>query len=239
MIWCLHGAVGQAADWNEFSRSLAAQNKVSRAVEVWRFLECEGLSLTEWAAAFNAEVRAAGEKENILVGYSMGGRLALHALLQAPELWQKAIIVSAHPGLTEEREKLERMADDAGWAGQALTADWSQFLAKWDAQGVLQGAPAPDPDPRIKLVNRRRAIARSFMEWSLGKQADLSARFSEISCPVLWLTGSRDLKFTQLAQQVVPLFRNGSHELLETGHRLPWEDSTAFFNSVEVFLNRD
>ena len=120
MIWCLHGALGQTGDWQAFSQTMAAQGRTCRGVELWRFLECEGMGLSEWAAVFNAEVRAAGEKENFLVGYSMGGRLALHALLDDPALWTKAVIVSAHPGLLEERERLERMARRCGMGGAWL-----------------------------------------------------------------------------------------------------------------------
>ena len=237
MIWCLHGALGQAGDWNEFSQTIAERGGKCRGVELWRFLECEGIGLADWAAAFNAEVRAAGEKENFLAGYSMGGRLALHALLDDPELWTKAVIVSAHPGLTEEQEKLERMASDAEWAGLALTSDWTQLLQKWDSQGVLQGESAKGSDARIRLVNRRRAIARSFMEWSLGKQANLRDRFGKISCPVLWLTGERDEKFTALAREAVPLLAQGRNEVIPSaGHRLPWEDRERFAKLAGDFL---
>lgn len=237
MIWCLHGAVGQAGDWDEFSQTMAAKGRPCRAVELWRFLECEGMTLTEWAAAFNAEVQAAGEEENFLVGYSMGGRLALHALLDSTELWQKAVIVSAHPGLSREDEKLERMASDAEWAGLALTSDWSQFLRQWDGQKILQGGEAKSPDPRMKLVNRRRAIARSFMEWSLGKQANLPERFEEIACPVLWVTGERDKKFTDLAKWAVPALSQGQHRQVIAGHRLPWEVAEQFQDIVDEFLS--
>ena len=229
--------MGQAGDWNSFSKTIAESGGTCRGVELWRFLECEGISLMDWAAAFNSEVRAAGESENFLVGYSMGGRLALHALLDDPGLWTKAVIVSAHPGLLDEREKLERMAGDAEWAGLALTSDWSQLLQKWDAQSVLHGKGAEQPDPRMRLVNRRRAIARSFMEWSLGKQEDLRARFSEIACPLLWLTGERDEKFTALAREAVPLLEHGQHEVMPSvGHRLPWEAADKFAKSAGSFL---
>lgn len=236
MIWCLHGAVGQAGDWDLFSQEFGKKGKACRAVELWRFLECEGMSLTEWAAAFNAEVAAAGEKENTLVGYSLGGRLALHALLDAPDLWAQAVIISAHPGLLDERAKLDRMASDAEWAGRALTSDWSQFLKSWDAQGVLRGASAKTPDPRMRLVNRRRALARSFMEWSLGKQENLSERLAEIRCPLLWVTGKQDDKFTLLAREAVALLAKGSHCEIESGHRVPWEAASDFAEKVAGFL---
>ena len=235
MIWCLHGAMGQAGDWDEFSRGMAAHGQSCRAVELWRFLECEGRGLADWAAVFNAEVRAAGEGENVLVGYSMGGRLALHALLDAPDLWQKAVIVSAHPGLQSEEERLQRMASDAEWAGRALTSDWSQFLRLWDAQKVLQGGAPAEPDPRMKLINRRRALARSFMEWSLGKQENLRGRLGAIACPVLWITGTQDEKFTSLAREALPLLEEGQHQEVDCGHRVVTEAGCEFLQLVEQF----
>ena len=237
MIWCLHGAVGQAADWSPLTQALAAKGQTCRAVDLWRFLECEGISLRKWAAVFNAEVAAAGEEENILLGYSMGGRLALHALLDNPSLWNKSLIISAHPGLQDERAKLERMADDAEWAGKALTTDWNTFLQSWDQQGVLQGREPQKPDPRSKLINRRRAIARSFMEWTLGKQDDLRSPLTKLDTPLLWLTGERDRKFTQLAQELIPSLPRARHLALpEVGHRVPWEAPNELLEQLNEFL---
>ncbi|MBK1832913.1 alpha/beta fold hydrolase [Roseibacillus ishigakijimensis] len=238
MIWCLHGAIGRAGDWDDFSGALAAHGETCRAVDLWRFQECDSLSFADWAGAFNAEVAAAGAAENVLVGYSLGGRLALHALLARPSLWQKAVIVSAHPGLRAEPERFQRMVVDAEWAASVLTADWGQFLRNWDEQGVLQSdVVRPDPDPRLKLVNRRRAIARSFMEWSLGKQEDLRPRLAEISCPILWLTGERDGKFTRLAGEAAPLLSCGRHQAVaDCGHRLPWERPEEFLRLVREFV---
>ena len=237
MIWCLHGAVGQSSDWADFSQRLAEKGQACRAVELWRFLECEGIGLAEWAAVFNAEVKAAGAEKNILVGYSMGGRLALHALLDSPELWEKTVIVSAHPGLMNDADKLERMASDAEWAGLALTSDWSQFLQKWDAQGVLQSDETTSPDPRMKLVNRRRAIARSFMEWSLGKQADLRVGLSKLDCSALWLTGGKDEKFSRLASEFIDAQSGFEHQIFaESGHRLPWEAKEEFYQVVNSWI---
>ncbi len=220
MIWCLHGALGQTSDWDFLAEKVSAQGEICRAVDLWRFLDCEGLSLSQWAKVFNAEVKAATGERNVLVGYSMGGRLALHALLEEPALWDEAVIISAHPGLVDADEQFRRMADDAEWAALALTGEWSQLLEKWDAQGVLAGGAKLEKDSRLKLVNRRRAIARSFMEWSLGKQADLSSKLKELTTPITWVTGERDEKFTALAQELVPQLRQGRHQIFPCGHRV-------------------
>jgi len=75
-IWCLHGAVGMAADW----RGLEWPGWGVRRVDLWRFLDCCPMPLEAFGAALNREA-AAGAGPRVLLGYSMGGRLALHALL--------------------------------------------------------------------------------------------------------------------------------------------------------------
>lgn len=241
MIWLLHGALGHAGDWDEVAQALAAQGVAARAVELWRFLECEGMSLEDWASAFNAEVEAAGAEENVLVGYSMGGRLALHALLDAPALWSRAAVVSAHPGLADEHQRLTRMASDAEWAGLALTSDWSLFLDRWSGQAVLQEFGVAENEEhslrRARLVNRRRAIARSFMDWSLGKQQDLRPVLSQLDLPVLWMAGEKDEKFAALARDAVSILARGRLEILPAvGHRVPWEDPARFLSALQSFL---
>lgn len=240
MIWFLHGALGHAGDWDEVGHAFAAEGYATRAVELWRFLECEGMSLECWAESFNAEVKAAGAEENILVAYSMGGRLGLHALLAEPALWSRAVIVSAHPGLPDEHERLLRMASDAEWAGLALTSDWSAFLDRWSGQAVLQefGVKGEEHSARRgKLVNRRRAIARSFMDWSLGKQQDLRPALAQLDLPLLWMAGERDEKFAALARAVVSTLPRGQLEIVPAvGHRVPWEDPDRFLTRLRLFL---
>ncbi|MEM9079537.1 MAG: alpha/beta fold hydrolase [Verrucomicrobiota bacterium] len=224
MIWCLHGAVGSSRDWDEFGRLVGEAGYVCRAVDLWRFLECEGMGLWDWARAFHAEVKADGDEERILLGYSMGGRLALHALLEEPELWDRVIVVSAHPGLVTEEERLERMAADARWAGQALTGDWGEFVEAWNEQGVLEGSAGGGE--RSLLVNRRRAIARSFMEWSLGRQEDLGGRLRDWEGKGLWVTGQRDEKFATLSEGAGESFERLVIE--GAGHRVPWDKPAEF-----------
>lgn len=240
MIWCLHGAVGMAADWNELAEKWSRSEHTVTQLDLWRFLSSGGVSLEEFGRALNEEVRENGDGEkNILVGYSMGGRLGLHALLAEPELWSAAVIVSAHPGLRTEEERLRRMAHDAEWAGKALTADWTKFVEEWSGQDVLK-AVAKESEmelqgfaDRSSLESQRQAVARSFMEWSLGKQEELCPRFSEIACPVLWVTGDRDEKFSDLAKEVVCELPHGEHVMIEGGgHRVPWEEMEAFADLV-------
>ena len=235
--WCLHGAVGMAADWRGFAKNLAVAGIGSRAVDLWRFLDCCPLPLTDFAKVLNAE--ASGEvfrgSSRALLGYSMGGRMALHALLENDHPWQAAVIVSAHPGL--ETDRAARRTADAEWATRALAGNWQEFLHAWNAQAVFGSASPRDPQASASLVMRRREIARSFVDWSLGAQEPLWKRLGEINIPVLWIAGENDPKFLALAERAVGLIPNAHLAIAPgSGHRVPWEAATWFADSVSGFL---
>ena len=238
--WCLHGAVGMAADWRELAKSLAPAGVSTRAVDLWRFLDCCPMSLPDFGKALNAE--ASGEisrsgSNRALLGYSMGGRLALHSLLAQPHPWQAAIIVSAHPGLENEADRAARRSTDIAWATQTLTGNWQQFLDAWNGQSVLGPTLMRDPQASGSLVMRRREIARSFVDWSLGAQEPLWHRLAEISIPVLWIAGENDAKFLALAQRAVSLTPAAQLVIAPAcGHRVPWEAPDWFADQVARFL---
>ncbi|MCU0797663.1 MAG: alpha/beta fold hydrolase [Akkermansiaceae bacterium] len=234
-IWCLHGAVGMAEDW----KGLVVPGWAVKRVDLWRFLDCCPMSMPEFGRALNEEAAATPGKK-VLLGYSMGGRLALHALLEkglGPQ-WEAAVIVSAHPGLEEESDRAARRAADAEWAGRAIHGEWADFLGKWNAQDVLaagEGKSGLSLGDRSKLAPRRNSVARSFIDWSLGAQEPLGERVRrEISCPLLWMAGERDEKFRDLAYRVGAL---ETSIVPGAGHRVPWE-SARFPGMVGEFLER-
>ena len=282
-LWYLHGAVGQAVDWQGFG---VPEWSVKR-VDLWRFLDCCPMTMPEFGRALNAEAAGAASADGrwqmvdgrwkapgppngpsmagedgrrqmadggsepelpdpslrdlpstiplrVLLGYSMGARLALHALLDGGP-WDAAVLVAPHPGLESESERAARREGDAEWAGRALTGDWREFLALWNAQPVLADSERLPPVSDL----RRREIARSFIDWSLGAQEPLWERLGEILCPVLWCVGERDGKFRALAERALPLLPRGELWVAPgSGHRVPWDVPEAFVAKVGEFLER-
>lgn len=225
--WCLHGAVGAASDWRDLASRLATQGIATRAVDLWRFLQCESVPMPEFGKRLNAD--AEGEvsrgRKRILVGYSMGARLALHALLEGGP-WVAAVIISGNPGLRNAAEASARRGADTVWATQALTMAWPDFLAKWNAQPILGGAIRNEREDR-KLMQRRREIARSFVDWSVGNQQPLWEKLPEIKIPVLWIAGEKDAKFRALAEEAAALTEKSQLAIApDACHRVPWENDT-------------
>jgi 2-succinyl-6-hydroxy-2,4-cyclohexadiene-1-carboxylate synthase len=236
--WCLHGAVGAASDWRSFASSLAKHGISTRAVDLWRFLQCESVTMPEFGKRLNAD--ASGEvsrsQRRILIGYSMGGRLALHALLENGP-WDAAVIISANPGLRDPHEISQRRSQDAHWATRALTESWADFLSAWNAQPVLGGAMRDEREDK-KLIQRRREIARSFVDWSVANQENLWDRLHEIKVPVLWIAGESDTKFSAIAQEAYEKSPNFSLAIAPaTGHRVPWESEAWLKDRIHPFIS--
>lgn len=237
-LWCLHGAVGMAADWQRFAVIMTALGIDVRAVDLWKYLDSGPQSLEEAAARLNVEA-SANSCKNILVGYSLGGRIALHAILEKFQPWSAAVIISAHPGMEDVAEKLTRKKIDSNWSVKCSDGDWKTFLLEWQDQAILQskGDQVIEWGNRELLQSRRKAIARSFIEWSLGCQRNLRIDLPKIDIPLLFLTGERDQKFTELARTCVAKIPSARHQIVDDcGHRVPWEKSQFFFHAVSDFI---
>jgi len=210
-ILALHGNLGTPADW-----ALPGGSNI-HPIDLW---EHAGLEFDAFAAALAGPL-SAGFEMPILAGYSLGGRLALHALAAYPGRWSAALIVSAHPGLCCVEDRLARRSSDVIWAERARTMDWEAFLAQWNAQPLF-GEVSPDLRARqAGLETRRETIATAFETWSLGKQDDLRPRLRRFAGPVVWITGERDERFTRIGAEMAAVFRDFRHLVVPgVGHRV-------------------
>ena len=182
MLWLLHGNLGSPADWKPVMEVLRAGGVEARALNLWKYLECCPKSLKDMGRVLCSEI-AAQDKHPWLCGYSLGGRLAMQAVLAHPPLWKGAVFVSANPGMEDETAKAARRAKDAEWAVKCLSAPWEDFLKEWDAQGVFEGGPPP-PD-RSSLKPWRKSISRAFIDWSVGAQKNLAPLLNQSPVPQL------------------------------------------------------
>ncbi len=227
MIWCLHGAFGSYSDWGFLEKCEALVDWEVRAVNLWQ--DFPKLSYGEWAREW-ADVVASEDKNPVVVGYSMGGRLALHALLARPELWQAAVIVSAHPGLIEAAARRDRAQVDEAWLKRLGALDWASFQRAWEAQTVFAG--------KHRLIDWppfHPAMERSLLDWSLARQENLLDQLAGLSLPVLWVVGEHDAKYVEIGRRVARALPFADLEIAPAGHRVPWEWK-AFAETLATFL---
>lgn len=190
----------------------------------------------DWLWALANDLGNVGNGE-VLLGYSMGGRIALHMLTQSPERWRAAVIVSASPG-PKAGEDPSRADRDAAWAARFRSEPWELVLADWNAQSVFANDP-PDRLERSEAFYDRARLAEVLVSGSVARQADLRPRLASLRVPILWVAGERDSKYACLATECAALNPCFSLALIpEAGHRAPWGNPLAFRTAVDTFLNQ-
>ncbi|MEG0143352.1 MAG: alpha/beta fold hydrolase [Akkermansia sp.] len=232
MIWFLHGNLGSPSDWRPVMNDLQSCGHECRALNLWKYLECCPKSMQSMGALLCAEI-ASHDPAPYLCGYSLGGRLAIQALLHQPNLWKGGILVSTHPGLSTDDERQQRRASDAQWATKCLDLPWSDFLREWDAQPVLGAGTNMGIDTRLRLSPWRRSIARGFIDWSLGCQPDCREGLRATKTPLLWITGEKDNKFTEVGREFLG---DHLHLIPGCGHRIPMECPSLLASMIDSFV---
>jgi 2-succinyl-6-hydroxy-2,4-cyclohexadiene-1-carboxylate synthase len=214
----LHGFAGSPASWDDTLAELRAElppmvpslcGHGPGAAGPPGAASCAGdfaAEVERLAMRVAAVPRAPGERR-LVAGYSLGGRLALGLALEHEELFDAAVLVSAHPGLDDEAERAERRAADERWAAMLEREGIGAFVDAWEAQPVFAGqerlpASVLERQRRDRLAHDARALAGAMRALSLGGMPCYGRRLAAISLPVWWVTGERDSKFGALAAAV-------------------------------------
>jgi len=198
VITCLHGFLGNPHDWD--------------------FLRDAGFAIE------TPPLDAIPPHGDTLLGYSLGGRLALHALLACAQ-YKRAIFVSTGLGIEGNEARAARRAADAAWAQRFETEDFDSVMAAWNAQPVLAG-------PALTRT-RDDYDSRALREWSSGALPPVASRLPELTIPTLWIAGKRDVKYVAEAKRAVSLARDANLVIIDAGHRVPWEQPREFIERLQ------
>jgi 2-succinyl-6-hydroxy-2,4-cyclohexadiene-1-carboxylate synthase len=155
-------------------------------------------------AATLAYLAALVDAPHVLGGYSMGGRVALHAALARPRLVERLVLVGASPGLASETERAQRSEADGALADRIEAIGVEAFAEEWAALPLWEGQPervraAANAD---RLRNSPGGLAAALRGLGTGALPPLWDRLGELAMPVTLVTGERDAKFRAIAERM-------------------------------------
>lgn len=167
-----------------------------------------------------------------LVGYSLGGRVAYGLLARAPELFARATLIGAHPGLIEESEREARRASDARWIAVLEREGLDAFLAEWEALPLwATQAPAMIEAQRaIRRSHRAEGLAHALEALGLGAMPPVDP--AAITTPLTLVAGEHDTKHRALAEAFAPRLGARVHVVPRAGHNLLVEAPDAMVELV-------
>ena len=175
-------------------------------------------------------------RPRILLGYSMGGRIALRAALDRPDLLDALVLVGASPGLADEPDRRARIAQDDALAAHVESVGVQAFAAEW-ARVPLIATQRRIAEPWRSAMTARRArndcagLARSLRLTGTGRMEPLHHRLAALTCPTLLVVGEQDPKFRSIAQ-VMRLPQSQLCVLPGAGHAAHLERPAAFLAAL-------
>jgi 2-succinyl-6-hydroxy-2,4-cyclohexadiene-1-carboxylate synthase len=175
-----------------------------------------------------------------LIGYSMGGRLALYLALHFPKKFSHLILESASPGLQSAIARKKRIEHDAQWIKKLKNENFSKVLSEWYQQSLfdsLRNSPDFTDLFARRLNNSPEKLAKSLQYLGTGQQMSLWKKLPQGSVPLLLLVGGQDHKFVAINQKIAVDYPQAQLEKIShCGHNLHLEDSHHFVLVLRQFL---
>ncbi|NQE35245.1 2-succinyl-6-hydroxy-2,4-cyclohexadiene-1-carboxylate synthase [Microcoleus asticus] len=177
----------------------------------------------------------------LLLGYSMGGRLALYMTLHFPERFEKVVLESASPGLKTEKERSHRLEADLQLAQKLENSNIKDFLFNWYDRPLfksLKNSPQFDKLIETRLANNPLELAKSLRNMGTGNQPSLWEKLAQNQIPILLLAGEYDDKFTTINTKIASLCPAATLEIVpKSGHNIHFENIDTFVALVRQFYD--
>ncbi len=232
-----HGFTQTARSWDAFREVLG---KRSPSVELFAVdLPGHGdapppADSDLWASARRL-VEAGGV--GTYVGYSMGGRVALHAALAHPAAVERLVLIGATAGIDDPAERAARRRADDRLADHIEEVGVATFIDEWLANPLFAGLTEQTALRSDRLRNEASGLAASLRATGTGTQTPLWDRLREIECPVLVLVGERDAKFTELGRRLVDAIADAELVVVpKAGHSVHLEQPDVTADAIALRL---
>ncbi len=243
----LHGFTGSVRNWDDVAPQFAQRHRVIRVdlpghgrteftPDPKRYLmSSTSQDLSRLLVALNASPAH-------VLGYSMGGRLALFFALNHANHVRSLIIESGSSGLATESERVARLASDAALAGRIECDGIEPFVDEWERLPLWAGqshlpAAVKQRQRELRLRNDPRGLAMSLHGMGTGAQPSLWGELPNLRARTLFIAGEHDAKFVAIARAMQTRSPRARLEIIaDAGHTTHIEQPEVFVEKVTQFL---
>ena len=231
----LHGFTQSARSWGPILPALASSHTVIA-------LDAPGHGhsvavAADLRAGADLMVEAAGGSA-AWVGYSMGGRFALHVATRHPDAVTRLVVVSATGGIDDPADRAARRQSDEALAAQAEDEGVAAFVEWWLDRPLFATLPRAAASVESRLGGTGAGLASSLRLAGAGSQEPLWSQLGQLDMPVLVVAGSLDDAYVAHGRRLVASI--GTNATLAVipgaGHACHLEQPVAFLEVVSPFL---
>ena len=241
----LHGFLGAGSDWGEIAAPLAEDyfcvcpDLPGHGANITRDFDAQ-LSIPQLALELRALCAALSLSAPIVVGYSLGGRVALAAAVRHPEIMQALMLESTSAGLDTEAERQARAATDDARAAVLLADGIAAFMRTWYAAPLFESLQMrPQLLAKLqaaRMCNDARWMSKVVSELSPGRAASVWAELPSVRLRTLLLAGALDVRYTESAQRMCAAMPNAICTVVaDAGHNVHLEQPTAYIQALRDY----
>ena len=225
-VVALHGFTGSHQDFEPL-KSLINEDQVEIVTPDWpgHGKMKDETDANKYSLESHMEIisKAVGSsKRVILLGYSMGGRLALNWALNHPERVQKLILIGASPGIADDTESAERLKGDQALAHFIRIHGVPPFIKYWNGKTFFRPLMSLPPDRLNPILERRlknttEGLALSLENVGTARLPSLWPRLKELRCAVDIVVGEKDPKFIEIGHRMGERIPKARISVIELG----------------------
>jgi 2-succinyl-6-hydroxy-2,4-cyclohexadiene-1-carboxylate synthase len=241
----LHGFTGNAEDWFPvFEQMPDKYNYIAMDIVGHGKSDAPGSSSSYTIESIINQIKLVKEhlsKEKIfLLGYSMGGRIALSYAAANPDDLKGLILESASAGIKNDDERQKRYAEDLKLTEFIESHSLEEFIEMWSDQELFNTQRRFSNDKLKKLKKKKSSGSKigyinSLKGFSTGIMPPVHDKLKKIPLKVLLITGDLDSKFTGINARLAKRFFKAKHKIVRnSGHNTHLEESKRF---IEIVLN--
>ncbi len=179
-----------------------------------------------------------------LLGYSMGGRIALSYTVAYPEDVKGLILESASAGIKNDEERQKRYEEDLKLSEYIETHTLEEFIEMWSDQELFNTQRRFSND-KLKKMKKKKAsgskigYANSLRGFSTGIMPPVHDKLKKIPLKILLITGDLDSKFTGINARLTKRFFKAKHKIVKnSGHNTHLEEPKRFIEIVTNYLGQ-
>jgi 2-succinyl-6-hydroxy-2,4-cyclohexadiene-1-carboxylate synthase len=177
---------------------------------------------------------------DVVVGYSMGGRLALKAALRRPDKFGALVLVGTSAGIEDDEARADRRSADEGLADWMEQHTIEEFAERWEAQPVFatQSPELVSAQRPGRLAHEPAQLARLLRSAGQGMFEPVWHDLERIDSPVLAIAGELDTKYADASFRIAERVKHGRARLVPgAGHAPQLERPEEFSALLLDFLD--
>ena len=237
-IWAMHGFLGHHSDFDLFQHqgwNIQAVDLVGHGAfqsDATQF--STAAQVTYWSQHLPSNA--------VVMGYSMGARLALQIAVQNPNAYKGLILIGGTPGIENETEIQQRQLWDQRQAERILELGMCAFLDEWQQMPIIQSQENIALELRQKMRYYREQqnpiqMAYSMKYFGTGRMPHCWNQLNNLKIPVLLVVGAFDQKYLEIAQKMQRYLPSSTLLIIpNAGHCAHLEQPVPFMQEVHTWL---